>query len=114
MFCEQCKVYLNECTGVHEHRHDAVTYIAQATSVRDLIEQVAKKCPEGTPILSEQCMTHLQFLPKISTNKTALQCTKQFPVKMIQDSSSQFLEESSGEDDVHPQPRLSEYWPYEV
>lgn len=31
-----------------------------------------------------------------------------------QDCSSPFLEESSGEDDVHPQSRLSEYWPHEV
>ena len=31
-----------------------------------------------------------------------------------QDCSSPFLEESSGEDDVYPQSRLSEYWPHEV
>ena len=54
LFWEQSQVYLNECTAVHERRHDTVTYMAKAISVRDLIEQVAKRCPEGTAIPSEQ------------------------------------------------------------
>ena len=46
--------FLNENTAVHERRHDQATYMAKAISVRDLVEQVRMKCPEGTPIPSEQ------------------------------------------------------------
>ena len=82
VFWEQCQVYLNECTAVHERRHDAVTYIAKAISVRDLVEQVAKKCPEGTAIRSEQWVC-LQFWPKNPRTKAASQYTKRLPVKMM-------------------------------
>ena len=63
VFWEQCQVYLNECIAVHERRHDAVTYMAKAISVCDLVEQVAKRCPEGMAISSEQWVC-LQFWPK--------------------------------------------------
>ena len=33
VFWEQCKVYMQEVTAVHERHHDQVTYLAQALSV---------------------------------------------------------------------------------
>ena len=54
-FWVQCEAYLQEVTAVHERRHDQVSFLAAAISVRDLIEQVKKRCPHNTPIPSEQC-----------------------------------------------------------
>ena len=34
VFWEQCKVYMQEVTTVHERRHDQVTYLAHALSAR--------------------------------------------------------------------------------
>ena len=50
VFWKECESYLQECTAVHERRYDSATYLAKALSVRDLVEQVSKKCPPGTPI----------------------------------------------------------------
>ena len=63
IFWKQCELFLQECTAVHERRHDSTTYLACALSVRDLIEQVAKKCPPGVPIPSLQWV-RLQLYPK--------------------------------------------------
>ena len=51
VFWKQCEAFLQECTAVHERRHDTATYLARAL---DLVEQVSKKCPPGTPIPSLQ------------------------------------------------------------
>ena len=57
-FWEKMRIFLNESSTVHERRHGEVTYMARAISV--LIQQVAKMCPAGEPILSEQWV-RLQF-----------------------------------------------------
>ena len=49
---------------------------------QDLVEQVAKRCPEGTAIPSEQWV-RLQFWPKNPRTKAASQYTKRLPVKMM-------------------------------
>ena len=62
VFLKECQSYLEGSieTAVDERRHDAVdngevvTYLACALSVRDMFEQVCKRCPEGTPIPSIQ------------------------------------------------------------
>ena len=82
VFWTHCRTFLNECTAVHERRHETVTYMAKAISVRDLVEQVAKKCPYGTPVPSEQWVRR-QFCPKNPRTKTAAQYRKQLPVKMM-------------------------------
>ncbi len=82
VFWTQCKVYLDECTAVHERRHESVTYMARAMSVRDLVEQVSKTCPEGTPVPSQQWV-RLQFWPKNPRTKAAAQFRKKLPVKMM-------------------------------
>ena len=54
-FWEECERYLESVTelAVHERRHGEVTYLAAALSASDLLSEVAKRCPEGTPIPSE-------------------------------------------------------------
>ena len=61
---DECKRYLENVTelSVHERRHGSVTYLVFALSARDLLTEVAKKCPEGTPI-SSQAWLQYQFLP---------------------------------------------------
>jgi len=80
-FWTHCQAFLNECTAVHERRHGTATYMAKAISVRDLIEQVAKKCPEGTAIPSDQWVRP-QFCPKNPRTKVAAQYKSRLPVKM--------------------------------
>ena len=57
-------------------------YIAKATSVHDLVEQVLKLCPDGTPIPSVQWV-RLQFHPKNPHTKAAAQFRKTITVKMM-------------------------------
>ena len=82
VFWKECDSYLQECTAVHERRHDSATYLARAISVRDLVEQVSKKCPPGTPIPSQQWV-HLQFCPRNPRTKTAALYRKCLPVKVM-------------------------------
>ena len=63
VFWEKCTQYLSTCTAVHERRHDTVTFMAKAISVRDLIQEVTKLCPEGTPVPS-QAWVSLNFCPR--------------------------------------------------
>lgn len=53
-FWEECSKFLEQQVGtaVDDRRHSDVTHIATAISVRDLRDQVAAKCAEGTPIPS--------------------------------------------------------------
>ena len=63
VFWEKCSLYLSECTSVQERRHDFVVYMAKAISIRDLIQEVTKLCPEGTPI-SSISWVQLNFYPR--------------------------------------------------
>ena len=81
-FWEQCRKYFAESTAVDERRHDEVLHLAKAISARDLLEQVAAMCPEGTPVPSEQWL-RLQFWPKNKTTKSALQYTGKLDVKYM-------------------------------
>lgn len=42
MFWKKCEAYSQECTAVHERRHDNATYLARAISVRDLVRYVLR------------------------------------------------------------------------
>ena len=61
---------------LHERSLETVMYMAKAISVRDLVEQVTKKCSDGTPIPFEQWV-RLQFCPKNPRTKAAAQYRKQ-------------------------------------
>ena len=60
-----CSKFIQENIGqaVDDRRHQQVTHFATAMSVPDLISQVAKSLPEGTPIPCESWV-RLQFWPK--------------------------------------------------
>ena len=83
-FWEECRKYLENVveTAVDDRRHGEHTHLAKAISVRDLLEQVTKQCPEGTAIPSKQWL-RLQFWPKNPTSKTALQYTGRLDVKFM-------------------------------
>ena len=49
LFWAKCNEYLTNCTTVHKHRHGTSSFMDKAISVRDLTNQVAKICPNGTP-----------------------------------------------------------------
>lgn len=63
---EECRKFLEEEveTAVDEHRHGSATHLARALSTQDLLSSVAKRCPDGTPLPSEQWLK-LQFWPKM-------------------------------------------------
>lgn len=81
-FWEECRRYLEDETAVDDRRHGEQTHLAKAISARDLLEEVSKRCPEGTAIPSKQWL-RLQFWPKNPTNKAALQYTGKLDVKFM-------------------------------
>ena len=82
VFWEICETYLNECTAVHEHRHDSVVFMAKAISVRDLIIQVQQHCPDGTPIPSESWV-YFNFFPQ-NPRETRFYCGRLGAKRMVQ------------------------------
>ena len=69
-------------TAVDDQRHGEHTHLAKAISVRDLLEQVTKQCPEGTAVPSKQWL-QLQFWPKNPTSKSVLQYAGKLNVKFM-------------------------------
>ena len=55
VFWSDCKKFIEEVVGsaVNDWRHESVTHIASAISVRDLRNQVRARLPNGTPVPSE-------------------------------------------------------------
>lgn len=60
--------------------HGDVTHIAMAISVCDLQDQVATKCPAGTPVPSVE-WPRPQLWPEIPTAKAAFHPTGHFKVR---------------------------------
>ena len=84
VFWEICETYLNECTAVHDRRHDSVVFMAKAISVRDLIIQVQQRCPDGTPIPSESWVC-FNFCPQNPREKVArFYCGRLGAKRMVQ------------------------------
>ena len=73
VFWNKAKEVLEEDihTAVNDRRHSAIVHVAKAVSVRDLHEQVAKKCPEGALIPSDEWI-RLQFSPTCLSSHAAL------------------------------------------
>ena len=67
IFWEKCTEYIAECT---ERRHGEVCFMAKALSVRDLVNQVSKRCPPVVPIPSESWV-RLNFAPRNPRAKVA-------------------------------------------
>ena len=84
IFWEECRKYLNSSIDLaaDERRHDTVTHLATALSVRDLHRQVSQQCPEGTPLPSEKWLL-FQFWPKDVTRRTTYQYTGRLKVEFM-------------------------------
>lgn len=82
VFWDCCSRVLNELIGmaVDDRRHGQVVHIAQAISIRDFHEQVAKECPTGVPIPSQEWL-RLQFWPKSTHSKQSCHYTGRLDVK---------------------------------
>ena len=65
-----------------DRRHQEVTHLATAISVHDLISQVLRQCPEGTPIHSASWVC-LQFWPKNRHWHSSCHYTSKFNVKYM-------------------------------
>ena len=81
-----CEQVLNDQIGlaVDDRRHDLVTHVASAVSVRDLWERAKALCPDGAAIPSQEWL-RLQFWPKNRHAHVSLQYTGRLKVKyMIQ------------------------------
>ena len=82
-FWMECRKFLGDVgKPVDDSRHGLVTHLARAVSVRDLREQVEKRCPEGTEIPSEPWI-RLQFWPKSTHAHAKLHYTGQLDVKFM-------------------------------
>ena len=84
IFWDHCNQFLNEDVGiaVDDRHHGQVTHLARAISIRDFTAQVKAKCPDGTPIPSEEWV-RLQFWPKTRKAKASLQHTGRFTLKFM-------------------------------
>ncbi|XP_062603864.1 uncharacterized protein LOC134265655 [Saccostrea cucullata] len=70
VFFKKLDEEVSTVTAADERRHGDVAHFSKYISVRDLIEQTAKKCPDGTPIPSESTVL-FAFVPKNSYVETA-------------------------------------------
>ena len=82
VFWDECQKFLNEEEAVDDRRHGAITHLARAISIRDFIDQVRQRCPEGTLIPSVEWV-RLQFWSKTPTAKKSLQHTGRFKMKFM-------------------------------
>lgn len=82
-FWKECQSFINEDIGiaVDDRRHGTITHMARAISVRDLVQQVNDRCPEGTLIPSQEWV-RLQFWPKTPSAKS-LHYTGQYKMKFM-------------------------------
>ena len=70
VFWTKCSEYISECTAVPKRRHGDICFMSKALSVRDLINQVSKRCPPAEPIPSESWV-RLNFSPRNPRAKVA-------------------------------------------
>ena len=76
VFWSECSKFLAEDVGeaVDDRRHDTVTHLAKAISIRDLLEQVKSRCPSDALIPSQEWL-RLQFWPKVPRTHAAIHYT---------------------------------------
>ncbi len=66
--------------AVDDRRHGTITHLARAISIRDFVDQVRQRCPEGTLIPSSEWV-RLQFWPKTPSAMKSLHYTGRFKLK---------------------------------
>ncbi len=83
-FWDNCESFLNEdiSVAVNDRRHGNITHLARAISIRDFVEQVKQRCPEGTLIPSNEWV-RLQFWPKTPSAVKSLHYTGRFKLKFM-------------------------------
>ena len=83
-FWEECKKFIQERIGaaVDDRRHSTITHMACAISVRDLVDQVKARCPEGTKIPCTSWV-QLQFWPKTIHAKSSIHYTGKLDIKFM-------------------------------
>ncbi len=81
-FWDKCTEYLSESSAVPERRHGEVCFMAKAISVRDLIQQVSKRCGANTPIPSDPWV-RLNFSPRNPHAKVAEHYRGRLKVKHV-------------------------------
>ena len=83
-FWAEVEKFLQEDVGlaVEERRQSNVTHLARVISVRDLLKQVAARCPPSTPIPSRSWLS-LQFWPKKKHTHSSVHYTARFQVKYM-------------------------------
>ena len=81
-FWKNAKEYIEEDVGtaVDDRRHSTVTHVAITISVRDLREKVVARCPNGTPVPSDEWICVL-FSPVCLSSHTALRYTGRLQVR---------------------------------
>lgn len=84
VFWSECSKFLAEEVGqaVDDRRHDTVTHLAKAISIRDFLEQVKGRCPPDTLIPSQEWL-RLQFWPKVPHTHAAIHHTGRLNVKFM-------------------------------
>lgn len=83
VFWEESQNLLSEeVSAIDDRRHGHITHLSRAISVRDFVEQVCRRCPEGTPIPSVEWV-RLQFWPKTPSMLKSLQYTGRFKMKFM-------------------------------
>ena len=83
-FWDEVEKFLQEDVGlaVEERRHFEITHMAKVISVRDLLQQVAVRCPPSTPIPCRSWLA-LQFWPKNAHAQSRIHYTGRFKVKYM-------------------------------
>ena len=83
-FWAECEKFLSEDVGtsVDDRRHGLVAHLAGAISIKDLVNQVKARCPEGTAIPSTEWV-RIQFWPKTPSIKASVHYTGQFRLKFM-------------------------------
>ena len=83
-FWDEAERFLNEdiATAVDDRRHGSITHLSRAISIRDFVDQVKERCPEGTLIPSYE-WARLQFWPKTPSAQKSLHYTGRFRLKFM-------------------------------
>ena len=75
-------VYEDLGVAVDDRCRGEVTHLAKAISVRDLHEQVSRRCPSGTPLPSEEWLW-LQFCPKTKNPSVSMHYTGRLTIRFM-------------------------------
>ncbi|KAI8503983.1 hypothetical protein Bbelb_180510 [Branchiostoma belcheri] len=79
VYFEEMKAVVDKVTAADDRRHN-VAHFSEWISLKDLMQQTEKRCPEGTPIPSS-ALVRLQFSPRNPYLNTATRFTSRIDVQ---------------------------------